>query len=275
MDGPDPRLTPARPDLAAATLRGRVEAERYAEPVAMRVIAGSTPLWPDPARRRLSSMLLFGEDFAVYEVADGLAWGQAARDGYVGYAAAAALAPAGPRPTHRVSSLSTHLYPAADLKDPPVAVLPCGARLRVTGEVARFHAVEGGYVPFGHLADGPAADWVAAAAAFLGTPYLWGGRTAAGIDCSGLVQAALHAAAIDCPRDSDQQAALGVEIAPDAGLIRGDLVFWRGHVGIMEDAQTLLHANAFHMATVREPLAGAAARTIARGQGAVTARRRL
>ncbi len=271
----DPRLTPARPDLAAQSLRGRVEAERFAAPTPMRVAAASAPLVSRPGAKGYAAELLMGAAFEVYETAGGLAWGQAPRDGYVGYVPADALAPAGPAPTHRVAAVRSTLYPAPDIKTVPRAALSMNVRLRGAIEGAFLVCAEG-CVPAVHVAplDSAQADWVEAAEAFVGTPYLWGGGTAAGIDCSGLVQTARWAAGFDCPRDSDMQAALGQPVAPQA-LQRGDLVFWKGHVGIMLDSERLLHANAHHMACAVEPLAQAVSRIGAGETGSPTGFRRL
>jgi cell wall-associated NlpC family hydrolase len=273
----DPRLTPARPDLAAARLRGVVAAPRYAEGVIQQVAAPVARLWSGPDRQRVASELLHGEAFEVFDWAGGLAWGQAPRDSYVGYVEAAALAPPGPSPTHRVAVPLSHLYPEADVRAPPLHPLPFGSLLAATGEAGRFLVTPGGFVPAVHVrpAGEPEPDTVAVAERFLGAPYVWGGRTLLGIDCSGLVQAALGAAGLPCPRDSDQQAALGAPLPEGAGPGRGDLLFWRGHVAMMVDGGRMIHANAFHMAVAIEPAAGAIARIEAQGGGPLTAIRRL
>ena len=116
-------------------------------------------------------------------------------------------------------------------------------------------------------------DAAGVALRFLGAPYLWGGRESLGLDCSGLVQQALAACGKACPRDTDMQAGIGVAVAP-GDLARGDLVFWKGHVGMMLDAERMVHANGHHMATVVEPLAEAIARIEAAGYGPPTAYRR-
>ena len=271
----DPRLTPARPDLAAERLRGEVEAARYATPVRMRVTLGVAPLRSRPGAKGLASELVYGSEFEVYESAGGLAWGQATRDGYVGYVPAGALEAANGPPTHRVTATLSHLYPGPDLKTAPLTPLPMNALLSGTVE-GGWLVTRRGCVPAQHVApaDEAAADWVAEAERFAGTPYLWGGGSALGIDCSGLVQAARWAGGFDCPRDSDMQAGCGREVA-QADLRRGDLVFWRGHVGVMLDGARLLHANAHHMACAAEPLAGAIDRIAAGEYGPPTGFRRL
>ncbi len=282
----DPRLTPARPDLAAAFLRERVAAPRFAEGTAQRVVWPRAPLRrePDPSAS-LVTEALFGETVTVYEFdAEGWAWGQLDADGYVGWMPAEALAAPGPAATHKVAAFSTPAFPGPSIKLPPAALLPFGARLSVVRARERFLVTEGGLHVFAdHLVPVAAreADVVAVAARFLGLPYLWGGRSSAGLDCSGLVQVALNACGIACPRDSDMQehapdALLGPRI-PFTGdlkvLRRGDLLFWPGHVGIVEDAGTLLHATAAFMAVVREPLAAALARIEAASAPVRTVRR--
>ncbi len=277
----DRRLTPSRPDLAAAHLRGLVEAPRYAAGQAKRVIAASAPLRrnPDPDAP-LETEALHGESVTVYDEAEGWAWAQLDSDKYVGYLPLRSLA-APAEPTHRVAALRTHAYPGPSIKLPPLMALSLGARLMIVGHEGDFAVAEDGlHLWARHLADvgSREPDYVAVAERFLETPYLWGGRTSEGIDCSGLVQTALAAAGLPSPRDSDMiEAASGEPIAvddPATPLKRGDLVFWKGHVGIMRDSVTLLHANGWHMKTVSEPLSEARAR-IAAGGGDVTSIRRI
>lgn len=277
---PDRRLTAARPDLAADHLRGLVDAPRYAKGQAKRVVAASAPLrrFPD-AGAPLETEALYGETATVYDgSAAGWAWVQLDRDKYVGYLPAAALgAPAAP--THRVAALRTHAYPGPSIKLPPRMALSLGARLTIVAREGDFAvSADDLRLWLGHLAETGSRepDYVAVAERFLETPYLWGGRTSEGIDCSGLVQTGLDAAGVAAPRDSDmQEAALGEPVAADAPLKRGDLVFWKGHVGVMRDSATLMHANGSHMKVVSEPLAEARIRIVAKGGGDVTSVRRL
>jgi cell wall-associated NlpC family hydrolase len=270
------RLMPARPDLAAAHLKGEVQAERFVVGKPHRVAAALLDMTAtaEPGAER-ANQLLYGEDFTVYELRpDGLAWGQAGLDGYVGYVRASALGP--PQgPGQRVTALWSQVYARPETRAGIEAELPFLAEVRVRGTTGGFARLrDGGFVPRPHLAPvGP--DFVAVAERFIGAPYLWGGRSVRGIDCSGLVQLATLAVGRPALRDSDMQAALlGAPLAAEARLRRGDLVFWRGHVGIMRDGETLLHANAHHMAVTSEPLAAVAARIAAAGGGPVTRLRR-
>jgi cell wall-associated NlpC family hydrolase len=264
----DPRLTPARADLAAKELQGKVTAARFVEGHPYEVIEPQTGLRATPAPDApLLTEALKGERVTIYDTnAEGWAWGQLAADGYVGWLSANALAPAGAPATHKVAALRTFAFPGPSIKLPPLEALPLGARLAITGVEDRLAVTRAGsYVPARHLAplDVVEPDFVAVAERFVGVPYLWGGKTALGLDCSGLIQVALTAAGIGCPRDSDmQEQALGVPIpSPErAALRRGDLIFWKGHVAIARDSATLIHANAFHMAVAIEALVEAIAR---------------
>jgi cell wall-associated NlpC family hydrolase len=278
----DRRVTPARADLAAEHLRGLVDVPRYVSGRAMRIVAASASLRRSPrADAPLETEALYGESVTVYDEQDGWAWSQLDRDKYVGYLPSTALGPPS-APTHRVAALRTHAYPGPAIKLPTRMALSLGAQLRIVGHEGDFAVSEDGlYVWSRCLAKLGAhePETVAVAERFLETPYLWGGRTSEGIDCSGLIQAALTAAGVASPRDSDmQEAVLGERVAIDSPaepLARGDLVFWKGHVGIMRDSVTLLHANGWHMKTVSEPLAKARDRIAASGGGKVTSVRRL
>lgn len=273
----DPRLTPARPDLAARTVEGRIAAERYVDGEPARVIEGSAPLRRAPrADAALDTEALLGERLTVYEEdAEGWGWVQLARDGYVGWMPSHAyLKGEGPRPTHRIAALRTFLYPGPSIKLPPAGWASLGARVAVVRETeagGRRFAVtaEGAAIVAGHLAplDAVEPDPVAVAERFLGTPYLWGGRTSLGLDCSGLVQTALEACGRLVPRDADlQEREAGTPVGLDpAGWCRGDLLFWPGHVALVRDAETFLHANAFMMAVGIERIDEGLARIAASG----------
>lgn len=281
----DPRLTPARPDLAAAHLRGQVEAERFVTGLARRVVAPSAPLRRRPAPDGpLDTEALMGEPVTVYDEAGGYAWVQLGQDGYVGYLPSSVLGEPGPEPTHRVAALRTFVYPGPSLKLPPTSFISLGAGVAAAGapEAGYRPVATGGFVWDAHLAPAESREpeFVAVAERLLGAPYLWGGKTSLGLDCSGLVQLALGAAGIAAPRDSDQQErALGRLLQRGAadlsGLLRGDLVFWAGHVGIMLDPSRLLHANGHHMQVAIEPLQAAESRIRGAGAGPITAVRRL
>lgn len=265
MNNLDPRLNAFRLDLADAALKDKIAAEAYADGRPARMAAGRAPLMTRPAAdSRMASELLFGETVTVFEVRDGWAWLQSHEDGYVGYARADRLGDDAGAPTHRISALRTFLYAEPDLKSPVLDVLSMNSPLCEQCRANGFtHLASGGWVWAAHAAtlDEYEADHAAVALRFLGTPYLWGGRSSIGLDCSGLVQMALARCGKPAPRDSDMQAALGVAVTfsgDEAALNHGDLVFWPGHVGIWLEGGDFVHANATDMMVSRGPFASIA-----------------
>jgi hypothetical protein len=275
----DPRLHPARPDLAARHLQGSVQAARFVEGERYEVLDAQAPVRDAPAPdATLQTEALMGEPVMIYEMTEeGFAWGQLEIDGYVGWLPANALGAPGPAPTHRVSALRTFVFPGPSFKLPPLAPPPLGARLAIVREQERFAVTAaGGFVPANHLVPLGSfeSDFVAVAERFCGVPYLWGGKTSLGLDCSGLLQISLQICGIPAPRDTDlQEQALGAAIEPDAALRRGDLLFWPGHMAIARDSETLVHANAFHMMVAIEPIAEAIARIRAVGSKLTSVKR--
>jgi cell wall-associated NlpC family hydrolase len=274
----DPRVTPLRDGIASRSLEGLVSAEIYLDPKTMScaVPAAGIHRAPDPAAEQMDQ-LLFGEAFEVVEEEGGFFWGQARRDGYVGFVAAGALAPLAPEPTHRIAAIRTYAFAEPSIKTRARGPYSLNALAAVEAQEGRLCKVAGaGWIAAGHLAPIGVfeTDVAAVAERFLGAPYLWGGRESLGLDCSGLVQQALFACGLACPRDTDQQAGLGHAIARDE-FGRGDLVFWRGHVAIGLDGANVVHANGHHMMVAIEPLEEAIGRIDAAGVGLPTAYRRL
>ncbi|MBX9777490.1 MAG: C40 family peptidase [Xanthobacteraceae bacterium] len=265
----DPRVTPARSDIAAKHLEGRAQARRHVEGTPRQVVVPSAPVRHEPRPDALlDTEALRGEIVTVYETTEeGWSWGQLKSDSYVGWLPTDALGPVGAPATHRVAAPRTLMFPAPSLKTTPLEGLSFGCRLaiaRIDSQFAVTAASE--FVPLRHLVDVNAQerDFVSVAERFLGVPYLWGGKTSAGLDCSALVQLSLNACGVPCWRDSDMQEASflpRIEPADDlSNLQRGDLIFWEGHVAIVRDRSTLIHANGHHMAVAIEPIADAVAR---------------
>ncbi|MBB6487582.1 NlpC/P60 family protein [Rhizobium lusitanum] len=265
----DRRLNAFRPDLAEASLRGKVEAERFVEGSMAAVSIPVVALRPKPnLATGIDTELLMGEEVLVFERSGGWCWVKAIADGYVGYLPETALMEGAAAATHIVVPQRTFIYPEPELRKPHAAVLSMGSRVRIAGTAEargnHYAVLDDGTAIFAKhvqpIGESAGGDYVDVALRFLGTPYLWGGRSGLGIDCSGLVQLALLMTGRAAPRDTDMQAAgLGEPIDREE-LKRGDFVFWKGHVAIMEDPETMVHANGHTMTVARENFAAAVER---------------
>ncbi len=281
----DPRQHAYRPDLADTRLEGQVEAARFTAGRPARVGRGTIPLRLRPeGPAGLASELLYGERVRVFDEKGGWAWVQNETDGYVGYCPAAGLRDGekDEEPTHRVTALRSFLYPKPDLKLPVIDVLTLSSSLRVIDRDKGFaRLADGNWIFARHLAAAKETepDFVATALRFLDVPYLWGGRSSLGLDCSTLLQLSLAMAGLRVPRDSDQQeSAIGEPLPWPAGgktLKRGDLIFCRGHIAIALDEEEILHANAHHMAVAIEPWRHQEARLLAANGVGFRSRRRV
>lgn len=277
----DPRRNAFREDLAAAVVKDRVRAPRYAEGEVRQVSAPQTQMRLAPRfDAQLATEALLGEGVTVYEERGGWAWAQLHSDGYVGYIPLDGLTALVEQPTHKVSARATFVYPAPDIKLPPFMRLSFGSEIIVANRDARFvELARGGYVFAAHVVprEERARDFVRVAERLVGSPYLWGGRTSNGLDCSALTQLALQAGGYACPRDSDmQEAETGTPVGDFAseGLRRGDLIFWKGHVALALSGEWLIHASGHQMEVVIEPIRRAIER-IGETQGPVRTVRRL
>ena len=282
MSKPDARTTPYKPDLAATHLKDVVDAKSYGDAVRHQVMMPVIPLHKTPANASMmDTQLLLGAEFDIYDIHNGWAWGQEVQRngrGYVGYVPNMALARGAAEPTHRISAIRAPVFIKPDLKTAIRTTLPLNAKLSVDGQDGDYLRIpDMGYVHVNHIASRAEAkgDFVSIAELHFGLPYVWGGISPDGVDCSGLVQTSLRAVGSDALRDTDmQESSLGTTIDKSTELMRGDLIFWQGHVGIMRDATTLLHANAHHMLVASEPLAEAIAR-IEKSAGPVTSIKRI
>lgn len=280
----DRRITAVRPDRAALSLKGQIEAPLYVEGVRKIVFDGSADMRREPyPDALLDTEALHGEIFIEYECDDeGWSWGQLERDSYVGFVPSKALTRDEAQSTHRVSVLRSFLYGGPSIKLPPMAAVSLGSRVAIVDHKDQFAITHRGHCLIAdHLQpiEYQEKDFVSVAERFIGIPYYWGGKTSLGLDCSGLVQVAFDAAGLSAPRDSDmQEKQVGHSLPVNDSLLklkRGDLIFWKGHVGIMRDAETLLHASGHHMLVVTESLQQAIDRIAAKGAGPVTSIKRL
>ena len=272
----DRRRFPANERVAHESLSGQLEGVEFVpgHPLSVAVPVADLRRHSDGPRER---QLLYGQTVNVLETLNGWSFVSSGPGDYVGYVSAGSLTQTDTA-THWVKARATHLYSAPDFKAAERHSLSLGSSLTVIGASDRFLETRGGFVPKVHVWEVAKTykDPVAVVELLLGTPYLWGGNSGFGIDCSGLVQIGCRACGIPCPGDSDmQQAELGVLLPDDAPMQRGDLLFWKGHVAWVAGPDSLIHANAFHMAVSYEPLHDAIQRIEAQGDGPVTARKRL
>lgn len=273
----DRRLTAANARAAAIELKGSVTSEKFVQGEVRQINSSLADIWPSLTKRIRDRQLVFGDTFRVLEIHDGMAFGQSTKDQYVGYIDVELLSDAVDG-THFVSVRASHLYPIPDLKSVEAMPLTFGAKIRIVGGQGDFFEIHSGhYIPKPHVRplNAPLDNPANTAQLFFGSPYLWGGNSSAGIDCSGLIQVALLTSGIECPGDSDlQEKTVGVELTTDQTTERGDLLFWKGHVAMAVDNQTVIHANAHSMSVTYEPIDAAIERIANQGGGAITSRRR-
>lgn len=274
----DPRLTPANGRVAASHLKGQVKADRFVDGELRQVVVKVANIWADQSRVSIDRQLVFGEQFLVLETVGEMAFGQSSRDGYVGYVATSNLG-ATTAPNYSICARSTHIYTEADMKSPPIMVVSFASVFEVVKTHPEFlETVDEQFVVRSHCRrlDEPMAETTAVAELFLGSPYLWGGNSCDGLDCSGLVQAALLACGIDCPADSDlQRNAVGKSFGDNIAFESGDLIFWKGHVAMALDHTRLIHATAHSMSVVIEDILVVEKRIADTGHGPILDRKRL
>jgi cell wall-associated NlpC family hydrolase len=268
LDPLDRRLNVIGPGIAEKRLEGLVAASAFVDGDPARIVAPVAGLRREPRPDcGLDHELLMGEEVLVFDAGEGWSLVKSRGDGYVGWTPSQGVGAVGAASTHVVTAPRTFLYPGPDLKLPGATALSMGSRIAVAGETVtrgtRYLTLAGGGAVFaGHVASLPlaAGDYVSIAERLLATPYLWGGASAIGIDCSGLVQLSMRMAGMAALRDSDMQAAtLGEPVDTGSGpgpgkrdLRRGDLIFWRGHVAIAQGEGRLIHANGYTMDVASE-----------------------
>ncbi|NNK79405.1 MAG: C40 family peptidase [Litoreibacter sp.] len=258
-------------------MKGQVEAEKFVDGELKQCSVAVSDMLGKPDGRRVSQ-LVYGDLFNVLENSKGYLYGQSVNDGYCGYIKAEELGDP-EDPTHWVAVPATHLYPGPHVRLMNTGILYFGSEVSIVSVEGDWTRLAGGAcVPSSHLLplEERLDDPVTIADLMLGSPYLWGGITRYGIDCSGLVQMAWRACGLECPRDSDmQESELGRTLPQGETPRRGDLVFWEGHVGIVAERNMLLHANAHHMAVAYEKLDAAIVRIAEAGGGPVTSIKRV
>lgn len=273
----DRRLIPANGRVAARHLKGQAEAAQFVDGQVQQVVVAVANLWADEHRQSVDRQLLFGDQFLTLETVGDMAFGQSLKDGYVGYLSAENLIDP-TKTTHFISVRSAYLYPVPDFKSVPMARLSFGGKIRVIGTAGDYLETDGsGFIYRAHAQalQQPMDDPASVCELFLGTPYLWGGNSCDGIDCSGLVQVALLSCGVECPGDSDlQQTSVGVEFGDNTPVQRNDLLFWKGHVAMALDADHLIHATAFGMVVRIEKMETVIQRIAEQGEGPVLSRRR-
>lgn len=273
---PDHRSHFANEYVAHRSVTSGIGTARQCDGLRRRVSVPVANIYRAPELGCLERQSLMGRSVTVLEERQGFAFMRDDQTGYVGYMDAADLAD-WVAPTHRVVAPRSFLFDGPDFKRPAPIHLSHGSLLRIAEEAGRFAKTDcGRWAIRSHIAPiTPERDPVAVAERFFGTPYLWGGDSGFGIDCSGLVQASFSACGLACPGDSDQQETDLGETVQDGSVERGDLFFWKGHVAIAVDSDRLIHANAFHMAVAYEPVTEAVERIVAQGDGPVRRQARV